>query len=53
MDTVSNNTMKNKICTQCKCKVGNNEILVSVWRNGMTSVLNCTNCQNVKAATKT
>ncbi len=51
MDTVSNNnTIKNKNCTQCKSKVGNDEILVSVWRNGMTSVLNCTNCQNVKAA---
>jgi len=52
MDTTYSNTIKNKICTQCKSKVGNDEILVSVWRYGMTSVLNCTNCQNVKAATK-
>ena len=53
IDTISNyNTLKNKTCTQCKSLVGNNEILVSVWSNGMTSVLNCINCQKVNAATK-
>ena len=53
IDAVSNyNTLKTKTCTQCKSLVGNNEILVSVWSNGMTCVLNCINCQKVKAATK-
>ncbi len=48
--TINNNIIKNKICCQCQSSVCNNEILVSVWRSGITSVLNCTNCQIVKAA---
>jgi hypothetical protein len=42
----------NKICTQCKSIISNDEILVSVWKFGITTILDCTKCQIVKAATK-
>lgn len=38
----------NKICDQCQSKISNKEVLVSVWRFGMTYVLSCTNCHIVK-----
>lgn len=47
-NTTNNQYPYNKICEQCQSKVSNKEVLVSVWRVGKTSVLNCTNCHVVK-----
>ena len=50
MNTINN--IPSKICVQCKSRVSNDEVLVSVWKFGIITVLNCTNCQIVKAVTK-
>jgi|LakMenEpi03Aug12_release.lakeMendotaPanAssembly.Ray.scaffolds.fasta_scaffold6084382_1 hypothetical protein len=49
MNPIENNQSQyNKICEQCQSRISNDEVLVSVWRFGKTSILNCKKCLIVK-----